>query len=163
LYIKAIESFEKAMHYEPQNEYNMNTFGVACISYARLLLEESSRIANISKSFFTLVRKEDYKYKAKKVLIRSKALFSSMSEKNEMIKYYNLACLTAISGEHEECLSWLRKCKTHHHLVSDMLLTDKDFDYIRNELWFQEIVNELVQEESILPVKPTLPSGFTTE
>jgi len=57
---------------------------------------------------------------------------------------YNLACVSARSGDEDGCRDWLAKSQTAGRLPSkEKLLTDPDLESVRETSWFVELVDSL--------------------
>ena len=57
---------------------------------------------------------------------------------------YNLACLSALRGNAEECRTWLQKAKQYGTLpYLAHLQSDSDLDRVREQSWFQEFLETL--------------------
>ena len=55
---------------------------------------------------------------------------------------YNLACIKALRGQHQECRKLLEHCKSVGTLPSkDYLKEDSDLESVRDEEWFQELLD----------------------
>ena len=59
-------------------------------------------------------------------------------------KTYNLACLAALRGQNDMCRDYLNQAKAHGTLPGKgHMRTDTDFDSVRNEPWFQDLLASL--------------------
>jgi hypothetical protein len=57
---------------------------------------------------------------------------------------YNLACLTALKGQPDECRKWLSKSLEHGTLPSKQhLLNDSDLESVRSMAWFHELLSRV--------------------
>ena len=54
---------------------------------------------------------------------------------------YNLACLSALEGDADECRQWLDVCKRTGRLPSkENMLADPDLASVRGEPWFLDLL-----------------------
>ena len=61
---------------------------------------------------------------------------------------YNLACISALLGEPQECRRWLGVAQEHKTIPGcEHLRTDEDLDPVREEPWFQEILATVCEGE----------------
>ena len=56
---------------------------------------------------------------------------------------YNLACVYSLLGQSEAARRWLQRAHELGQLTVDYLRHDTDFDGVREESWFGELVAEL--------------------
>ena len=55
---------------------------------------------------------------------------------------FNLACLSALVDEEEDCLTWLQICVKHGKMVPDVdeLMSDSDLKRFCDRTWFKDLL-----------------------
>ena len=65
-------------------------------------------------------------------------------EFNPGIGSYNLACITALRGNVDECRKWFENCLKYGTLPEkEFIEKDKDLDSVRDKKWFKELLENL--------------------
>lgn len=159
-YMKKFEVVHNKTEKLLSKQYNNNTFRLIDSRFLGLYYE-------LGKYYFD---KQEIK-KAQKWLILAKAKFFSdpmlnfrlgicyQKEENydeareyykrqlkfapeEPSPYYNIACTYALERNENECIDWLRKAIKKHQAFKEQAKKDKDFENIRKNKSFQELVNK---------------------
>ena len=124
LFNKAFEQYEKTSKIQPDHANNLDNYGCALVGLGKLKQDESL----FKKAFEQL----------------SKAFEIQPNET------YNLACYYAIRNQFDLAKQYLLLAE-QHNLKSDNLyidlLQDDDFDNLRNEQWFMDLIERLKEKE----------------
>ena len=124
LFNKAFEQYEKTLKIQPDHANNLDNYGCALVGLGKLKQDESL----FKKAFEQL----------------SKAFEIQPNET------YNLACYYAIRNQFDLAKQYLLLAE-QHNLKSDNLyidlLQDDDFDNLRNEQWFMDLIERLKEKE----------------
>lgn len=85
---------------------------------------------------FSITKNKAYLEKARDVIEQRRTL-----KPDEL---YNLACLNSLLSEKEKCKEYLLYCKTAKTLPNkNHLINDKDMDNVRDEPWFEELIDSI--------------------
>ena len=141
---EAEEYYRKAIELDPQDAKTYNNLGVLLfkqdkIDEAKTVFETSAKIdenfphpqlnlAGIYKRKGDFEESQKYAFKARDLL------------KDD--DFYNLACLSAILEEKDEALKYLKLAVERDSSKKLLAKTDPDFDWIRDDERFQEIVGK---------------------
>ena len=126
LFNKAFVLYEKALKIQPQNTNYLNNYGFALIGLAKLEIDED---------LFTEAFKQYQN--ALKILPN---------------QTYNLACYYSIKNNQELCKENLLNAEKHNTLPSNPhkhLSEDQDLNNIRQEQWFNDLLERLKEKEGI--------------
>ena len=118
--------YEKALKIQPQNTNYLNNYGFALIGLAKLEIDED---------LFT----EAFKQYQNALKILSN-------------QTYNLACYYSIKNNQELCKENLLNAEKHNTLPSNPhkhLSEDQDLNNIRQEQWFNDLLERLKEKEGI--------------
>ena len=122
LFKLAGEKYEAALRIKPDKHEALNNWGNMLCDQAK---QKSGDEAN---GLFKLAREK---------LIESESLSPGSGA-------YNLACLSALQQQPEECRRWLFESLKHHAIPSKQhLLSDPDHESIRDLDWFKELLSQV--------------------
>jgi tetratricopeptide (TPR) repeat protein len=69
-------------------------------------------------------------------------------EPQEPLVMYNLSCYYALDGQSENAIIWLRKALEEDCVLINLIANESDFDQIRDDLDFQQLVEHFLKEAS---------------
>ncbi len=122
LFAQACTKYEAVLKIKPDDHQTLNNWGIALMDQSKLKTENDAR------KLYVLAREK--------------------LENAEMISpgcaAYNLACLTSLMREYENCEKWLNKSYELSKLPThDHIMNDSDLDNVRNQEWFKEFVKKI--------------------
>ena len=145
---QSIAQYEQAMILEPNNDGCICRCAIAFLMKAEVILNEIKNGERAVTS--TIGTPEQVNSNLEYLYERAKVGFKCL--KNTSLSHYNLACLNAIFNKKEECKNELMACID---IVSEQKLReDKDFENVREELWFKEIMEKACNKPSVM-IGPT--------
>ena len=122
LFAQAGEKYQAALKIKPEMHEALNNWGLALSDQAKTK------------------RGED----ADRLFAQSKELLLNAESISPVSAAYNIACLSALQGQEEECKKWLEKCLDLGVLPSRQHLEkDRDLEKVREKPWFKAILARL--------------------
>ena len=113
------------------------------INGALLINDKNARLINLKATVLLesldLVEAKD----RSEFLSESYKLLMTANNLDSNISNYNLACYYSIIGYEDEAKYWLEKhLKQGFHLPRRIIVSEKDFDFIKNKDWFDEMMGK---------------------
>ena len=148
---QCITQYEAAMILEPHNDGCICRCSIAYLMKAEVLLNEIKRGEYHVRS---AIENKDQNGLLEHLYERAKVGFKCL--KNTSLSHYNLACLNAIFNKKDECRKEIVECIDI--LSEQKLREDMDFDNVRGEPWFAEVLQRVGKRNnsSIGPTKHNL-------
>ena len=128
LYKESTEKFEAALKVEPDYEMALVSWACCLLGLAEIGTgEEREKFINLAES----------------KLLKAEEISPGLGS-------YNLACVAALRCDGLECKRWLENADHFGTLQSvNHMKKDRDFDFVRHEKWFKEILRTQRHKEII--------------
>ncbi len=164
LFAQAFEKYEEALKIKPDMHEALNNWGTALSSQAKRKTgaeadqffaqafkkyEEALKIKpdmhmalnNWSAAIIDQSKMKEEKKAAKELLYLAKEKSLQAEDIATGVGAYNLACISALMGDENECRSWLAKSREYGKLPDiDHINSDEDLDSVRGKKWFKDFV-----------------------
>ncbi len=166
LFTLAGEKYEAALRIKPDMHEALGSWGNALLAQAQMRSgEETNRLFTLAgEKYEAALRIKPDKYEALNnwgTLLLERAKQKSGAEADRLFKLaaeklmeseaislgsgaYNLACISALQHQPEECRRWLLESLKHQTIPSRQhLLSDPDLESVRDLDWFKELLSKV--------------------